>query len=445
MHTTLQNLIFYSVLPISILFLIERWFLFFMRQTEARVNFIKSSIWFHPNSISKARYIMGVCSVLIYIYFSKEFAIFFFGFWMISDVTDGTIAKHFDLTTEEGKVIDPLSDKLLYFPPMFFASYLDILSLKLIFIFLFFDLASQFSRFFIKEKAANLFGKTKTFIAVLTISITFLQEVYFENQILVLGDTLLSCTIFLAFCSFFFKLVPNNWYANILSLLNLTCGILGILLIIMEYKPIYALILIFIGQFLDLFDGRAAEKWGSTPRGEVLDDLADGTNFGGTIALIIFQAIEDKITAVIIASIYFVSAVYRLIRFLSDKKEANVALGVELFKGLPTPAAALFTGGGVLVISHFNYIFLGLSAFFQIVFVSILSSILMISHLPYIHFGRVVLPKIPKMVKVILCGFFVALIGFSLKKPDEVYLAFFVFICAVLYLFLGIRYKSNHA
>ena len=42
----------------------------------------------------------------------------------------------------------------------------------------------------------------------------------------------------------------------------------------------------FFGQFLDLYDGRAVRRWGGTLRGELYDDIADGTNFGGTVAFI---------------------------------------------------------------------------------------------------------------------------------------------------------------
>ena len=46
---------------------------------------------------------------------------------------------------------------------------------------------------------------------------------------------------------------------------------------------------VLIGQFADLFDGRAADKWGSTPHGEIFDDVADFTSFGLATGLFVFK------------------------------------------------------------------------------------------------------------------------------------------------------------
>ncbi len=75
-----------------------------------------------------------------------------------------------------------------------------------------------------------------------------------------------------------FLAIPNCWYANVLSIMNLCCGLTGIFLMYnfrsadMLYLHEAVFCLIFLGQFFDLFDGRAAEHWGSTPKGELFDD-----------------------------------------------------------------------------------------------------------------------------------------------------------------------------
>jgi len=43
---------------------------------------------------------------------------------------------------------------------------------------------------------------------------------------------------------------PNYWYANILSLMNLVCGLAGIWVILRGEPPVYAFGLVFLGQFL---------------------------------------------------------------------------------------------------------------------------------------------------------------------------------------------------
>ena len=47
-------------------------------------------------------------------------ATLWFAFFMITDLSDGTIARNCDLQTEMGKWLDPLSDKFMYFPVLFY-------------------------------------------------------------------------------------------------------------------------------------------------------------------------------------------------------------------------------------------------------------------------------------------------------------------------------------
>ena len=160
--------------------------------------------------------------------------------------------------------------------------------------------------------------------------------------IMTLGMASVGFCAALAFCSLAFKLIPNYWYANILSLMNLLCGVVGCWVVLTGRPPAYALGLVFLGQFLDLFDGRAAERWGSTPQGEVFDDVADGTSFGLTIGLVTATSFAHLWVGVAVGGLYLAAVAYRLVRFVVEKRKAGIAepaapeAGRELPKAFPS-------------------------------------------------------------------------------------------------------------
>jgi CDP-diacylglycerol---serine O-phosphatidyltransferase len=457
-------IIYKSVIPIALMLACERYALYRLARTPGSTKWVQSKFWLHPNFISRCRFPMGVVSVLIFHLGSMLYpedpqsflhlaGILFFAFWMITDITDGTIARDFDLHTEEGESIDPLSDKLLIFPPLFYFAYLNVISMAAVLIFLAFDVVGTVSRYFIKNKAANLFGKSKTFLAALTLVVVTMQQIYYPEQIWVITEMTLQAAVFLSFCSMFFKVIPNYWYANILSLMNLICGLGGICMIIAfsfftpdlkfldNYSWIQGLLqarflelafaLVFLGQFLDMFDGRAADKWGSTPRGELFDDLADGTNFGGTISFIIWAAFGKSLLGFSIALLHLICTIFRLYRFIHNKRKSGVDGGVEIFSGLPSPAAALVSGSVVLLDIH-----PAIKVFFVLVI-----SVLMISKVRYIHFGRVILPAIPKLIKVAILTFIIMAVSVGLMPGNSQVLFWTVFLFSFAYLLFGYNWK----
>lgn len=414
-----------------------------MIKSQNGKSWVQSKRWLHPNFISRCRYPMGVVSVLIFhtgqwlepgsagtIW--QHLAVYWFTFWIITDVTDGTIARHFDLHTVEGESIDPLSDKLLLFPPLFYYAWLGQIPFYLVFLFLFFDLVGQFSRYFIKNKGANLFGKAKTFLTVITIVLITMQLIYFPGEPWKICYATLMGATFLAFCSMFFKIIPNYWYANLLSILNLMCGIAGIVLVLVYERPGWAFAAVFLGQFLDLFDGRAADRWGSTPKGELFDDWADGTNFGGTISVLIYSSFKQSGIGIFLALLHLSTVTFRLIRFVVNKRKKGVSGGTKIFMGLPAPAAALVAGSAALIQGYEN-------TRMVIIF---LTSFLMISKIPYYHFGRVVLGVIPKLVKVILLTLILlaVLLGYSTRNHQILYWTVFLF--SFSYVLLGFNWKG---
>ncbi len=419
-------------LPVLVMLGAERLAVTRFMRTPRQVAWVRRHRWLHPNAISRARYPMGVVSVILLHLGFPRTCFLFFTFWMITDITDGDIARKCDLHTEEGETIDPLSDKLMYIPMLGYLSWTGWLDPWVLALFLVFDVLGQASRSFLQVKAANLFGKAKTFLVVVLLIVVGLEWIYGPLPLLdrAIGPLFAMCA-FLALCSLAFKLIPNYWYANILSLMNLVCGLAGCWVILTGRPPAYALGLVFLGQFLDLFDGRAAERWGSTPKGELFDDVADGTSFGLTIGLVVAASFVHRGIGMAIGGLYLAAVVFRLVRFLAEKRKEGIEGGVVTFAGMPAPAGALLVGSACLLIPG--------DAIRGAIVVA--TSLLMVSRLPYAHFGRAILPKVPKVVKVLALGSFLFLLALGVRRDQYDAPLIIAFGASLAYLFSPLFWK----
>jgi len=421
---------YYSILieiaiPVLLMLGAERYAVFRFLRTPQQIAWVRNHSLLHPNAISRARYPMGFLSVIFLHMGYPRLCFLFFTFWMITDITDGDIARKCDLHTVEGESIDPFSDKMMYFPMLIYMAWRGWLDPVLVSLFLAFDVTGQVSRRFTKVKAANLFGKAKTFLVVVLLIVVGLVWIY--GPLPFLARTILPllgiCTG-LAFCSTVFKLVPNYWYANILSIMNLLCGLAGCWVVLAGHPLVYALGLVFLGQFLDLFDGRAAERWGSTPQGELFDDVADGTSFGLTTGLIAAASFTHLWAGIVLGGVYVGATVYRLVRFVIEKRKQGVLGGVTTFSGMPSPAAALMVGTTCVLIAN--------DATSGIIIT--VTALLMISRVPYAHFGRTILPKIPKVVRVLTLGTFLFLLALGVHRDHYTVPLLIAFATAVGYM-----------
>jgi CDP-diacylglycerol--serine O-phosphatidyltransferase len=423
--TTYISILIEIAIPVLLMLGLERFAVIWLLRTPQQIAWVRSQFWLHPNAISRARYPMGFISVAMLHMGYPRLCFLFFTFWMITDITDGDIARKCDLHTEEGESIDPFSDKLMYSPMLVYLAWQGWLDPVLVILFLVFDIIGQVSRRFTKVKAANLFGKAKTFLVVVLLIVVGLVLIY--GPLPFLGRTILPllgiCTG-LAFCSTTFKLVPNYWYANILSIMNLLCGLAGCWVVLAGHPLVYALGLVFLGQFLDLFDGRAAERWGSTPKGEIFDDVADGTSFGLTTGLIAAASFNHMWVGIALGCVYVAATVYRLIRFVVEKRKEGIQGGVTTFSGLPSPGAALVVGTTCVLIAN--------DATSGIIIV--VTALLMVSRVPYAHFGRSILPKIPKVVRVLFLGAFLFLLALGVHRDHYTVPLILSFVPAMGYL-----------
>lgn len=132
---------------------------------------------------------------------------------------------------------------------------------------------------------------------------------------------------------------------NIITLINLLCGCLGILAIF-KGDGMTASLMIGLAAVADFFDGFAARILKvSSPMGKELDSLADMVSFGVLPGFILYDLLEQDIehltasfnfsTAYFALLIPLLSA-YRLAKFNIDTRQS------DSFIGVPTPTNAMF-------------------------------------------------------------------------------------------------------
>ena len=408
------------------------WFSWMIRK-ESMQQFIQSHLWLlHPNAICYWRTAMALIGYALYFFFEhQETAIMIFTFAAILDGVDGIVARNCNMVTEWGEWLDPMCDKLTYLPPLIGFAYAGILSTELVWIMVGVEL---FGQFFARKilsllsfsVAANNFGKIKAIICfALVIFCALLDE---NPNVLNMGDEVLTACIVLSSASLIFKFIPNRLYADILSTLNFFCGVTSLYLT-HNGRFAWAIFVIILGQLFDLFDGRMAEKHGGTKYGPYLDDIADFVSFGLSPAYIIVMSGGSY--AWFFALMFFSGVAYRLIRFVAvDKKRTDLPDGI--FNGLPSPAGALLVLGAALVFPP-NLLW-GVAA---------LSVGLMVSHIRFAHFGRVILKQIPRPLFFLASATIIVTIAFILKTKSVQMFGYLILCSVLIYLVAGRKWMDS--
>lgn len=389
--------------------------------------FVMRNLWLcHPNSICYWRALMAIIAMPLYFYFGfEDIAILIFTFAAIMDGVDGVVARNCNLITPLGESLDPLCDKLTYLPPLVAFAYDGFLSIELIWTLVAVEL---FGQFFARKilslmktsGAANNFGKIK---AIICFGLVIFCALLAKNPWLIdIGDEVLIACILLAAASIVFKFIPTKFYADILSALNFACGITS-LFFTYQYRFTWAICVIIAGQLFDLFDGRMAEKHGGTKLGPILDDVADFISFGIAPAYIVIKSGGNY--AWPIALVFIAGVAFRLIRFVMvDKKRDDLPAGI--FNGLPSPAGALIVLGGALVCPP-NL----LSVF------ALLSTCLMISHIRFAHFGRVIMKQIPRPLFYLISATIIVTLALIIKTRDVELFGYLILSSVALYIVMG--------
>ncbi len=132
--------------------------------------------------------------------------------------------------------------------------------------------------------------------------------------------------------------------ANFFTLLNLVCGVAGIMFLSYDYLYI-ACLFVFLGAVFDFFDGFIARALKiSSDLGKQLDSLCDMVTFGvlpGLIAqTLLRQTLKTELdmpaNLEFVAILIPVFSAYRLAKFNIDSRQSAD------FIGMPTPANAIF-------------------------------------------------------------------------------------------------------
>jgi CDP-diacylglycerol--serine O-phosphatidyltransferase len=404
----------------------------FMLKKASAQEYVRQRIYLHPNAICYWR--TGLAFIGDYLYFCAPFqstAIFIYTFAAILDGVDGLVARRCNLISKKGEFLDPLCDKLTYLPPLFGFSLLGIMSFNLVLTITYIEFFGQFFArkvldWFGFSIAANNFGKIKAIIFFALIIYAALLNA--NRDFINLCDDILITGIVLSLSSIVFKFIPNRLYADILSMLNLCCGIISIVLANSGHL-VWAIIAIMTGQIFDLFDGRMAEKHGGTKVGPYLDDIADFVSFGISTANIIY--LYGGKHSLIIAYYFAIGVAYRLIRFVMvDKKKKDLPHGI--FNGLPSPAGALIVLGSAL---FFNPAWLSLA--------TVLSIGLMVSHVRFAHFGRMVLKKVPKPIFFTLGAIMIIILVYITKTKSVTLFGYFILLSVTAYMLVGRKMALN--
>ena len=141
---------------------------------------------------------------------------------------------------------------------------------------------------------------------------------------------------------------------NFLTCCNLVCGCLGIIALL-EGKDIPSAYFVWAACIFDFLDGFAARILKiSSPIGKELDSLADMVSFGVLPALLMYALISTNSPVSILpytGLLIAVASAIRLAIFNLDETQS------DSFKGLPTPASALFiTAIPFLDTPFFNFV-----------------------------------------------------------------------------------------
>jgi CDP-diacylglycerol--serine O-phosphatidyltransferase len=409
------------------------WFSLAIRKKSMQ-EFVLSHLWLlHPNAICYWRAGMALCGFVLYFYSGHQsLAIFIFTFAAILDGVDGIVARNCGLTTEWGKWLDPMCDKLTYLPPLVGFAYAGVISVEVVWILVGIELMGQvFARKILSllrfSVAANNFGKIK---AIICFSLVIYCALLDKNKgVINMSDEVALACIILASASIICKFIPNRLYADILSTLNFFCGVTSL---IMTYNHhfAWAIFAIIVGQLFDLFDGRMAIKHGGTKYGPYLDDIADFVSFGLSPAYVIL--IKGGAFSILFSLVFIVGVAYRLVRFVVvDKKRTDLPEGI--FNGLPSPAGALIVLGAALCVPP-DWLWS----------IAALSVGLMISHIRFAHFGRVILKRIPKPLFFLASAVIIVSIAFILKTKNAQMFGFLILSAVTLYMIAGRKMLRNN-
>ncbi len=393
------------------------------------VRWLGYDLGISPNQITWGRLVIFIPGWLTWI-FKNELAAWsglpwqFFGSLailivttvIIFDLVDGTLARETDQVSDQGRVIDPLVDKLItYSTLILFWSAIDKVGLTVLFSL---DMASTFLRG-VQVEGANQFGKKKA------LSQNF-SKFFFAMAVLTatpwldtIGNFLIWVAVILAGISVAIRVLPTTiknkisvMIPQILTLCNLAAGF-GTIWCALNNKIEMGVILNFAAMAFDLIDGAVARKLGVTSNfGKYFDTFADLVSFGTGPAFLVAALNNFSPLSLGMGSLYFIATCIRLYDYGRSKEKTPTGF----FRGLPSPAGAWLVVSSVLL----GQPVLGLLTL-------LVAAILMcLFHINWIHFNQVLrnmtFLEISAAVAIGLMMGFIALPGGLTSGPIMVYI-----------------------
>jgi CDP-diacylglycerol--serine O-phosphatidyltransferase len=141
------------------------------------------------------------------------------------------------------------------------------------------------------------------------------------------------------------KVLSRRRIADALSLGNLACGVMAMVFAHRQEFDV-SLLLLTLGAALDGMDGAAARRWGGSPYGVYMDDVADGVSYGLAPGFAIYCCLP-AIEGVVVGGLYSCFVIARLTFFTLNKSQSDPAF----FSGVPSPAGGL-TAMSTLALFH---------------------------------------------------------------------------------------------
>jgi len=186
---------------------------------------------------------------------------------------------------------------------------------------------------------------------------------------------------------------PLKNLPNLLTLLNLVCGFIAIILAFNINTLNYAPYFVFIAAGFDFVDGLAARVLSAYSQlGKQLDSLADMVSFGVVPGILAFQLLQLSsvaqlspqffVLSALIAALIPVFSALRLGKFNIDDRQGSI------FYGLPTPASAIFISSLVLMILYYpaSPITSSILNFYILSTIIIFDAIMMVVDMPMFSF-----------------------------------------------------------
>ena len=259
---------------------------------------------------------------------------------IVFDIVDGALARETGQVSSQGKILDPITDKLITYSCL--VLFWPALNKYGFFLLLGLDIASTLLRG-VQVKGANLYGKLKAFSQNIS-------KIFFASAILIpmpalnmAGNYLIWQAVALASISVGIRVLPDRAKAAIrvtipqlVTLCNLGGGVAAIFF---AGKGAFGLAAVcnFAAMFFDLIDGAVARKLGvSSNFGKYFDTVADMLSFGVAPAVLAVSVYGATPLSISIGCAYFIATMVRLYDYGKSKDKTPDGF----FRGLPSPAGA---------------------------------------------------------------------------------------------------------